>query len=200
MLNWIKRQFVTATPETLDNIGLEELKREQVRLEQLEKKLFKEIDELEARKGEFFRKGRESNGSVHQQRSIAIKIKSVDGEVKMTDRKLRTISKQLQAVNNFIYLKQSKRELEQSGLFGMINRMDLSELETWIERTSIDGQLNVEKLDEMLHRIHGSSDLADDIEEDAEIANIMAMLQQDDGEFAGFEEMEGGRVPEFVPA
>lgn len=178
MLDWLTAQF-KKKPRTLDDIPVEELRRERVRLEQQEKKMVKEIDELENKKNEMFAEGKAAAGSVHRQRSIAQRIVGVDREVKMTDRKLRTISKQLQAVNNFIYLKQSKSELEQSGLFSMINQMDLEELDAWIERASIDGELNVDKLEDMLRRVSSSMDLAGSIEEDPEIAQIMAMFQSE---------------------
>lgn len=190
MFEWIRQRF-SRQPQTLDDIPLEELRREQVRLEQQEKKLLREISEYEDQKNALYAEGKAARGSVHRQRSIALKIKSVDDQVKMTDRKLRTISKQLQAANNFIYLKQSKRELEQSGLFGMINQMDLEELDAWIERASIDGELNVTKLEEMLRRVNSSMDLARDIEEDPEIASIMAMFQAEDAGLENpFDELE----------
>ncbi len=185
MIDWLREQF-KKSPRTLDEISLEELRREHVRLEQHEKKMVKEIDDLENKKNALFAEGKAAGGSTHRQRSIAQRIIGVDREVKMTDRKLRTISKQLQAVNNFIYLKQSKRELEDSGLFGMINQMDLEDLDSWIEKASIDGELNVNKLEDMLQRISGNMGLASDIDEDPEIANIMAMFQTE-----GSEEMLG---------
>lgn len=178
MLDWLTSRFKKPT-QTLDDIPLEELRREQVRLEQQEKKLVKEIDDLENKKKALFAEGKAADGSTHRQRSIAQRIVSVDREVKMTDRKLRTISKQLQAVNNFVYLKQSKRELEQSGLFGMINQMDLEDLDAWIEKASIDGELNVSKLEDMLQRVSSNMGLASEIEEDPEIAQIMAMFQSE---------------------
>lgn len=180
MLDWIRDRF-SKRPQTLDDISADELRREQVRLEQQEKKLLKEIQEYEAKKQEYFAQGKAAKGSVHMQRSLALKIKSVDDQVRMTDRKLRTVAKQLQATNNFLFLKQSKRELEQSGLFSAINAMDLEQLDAWIERASIDGELNVSKLEEMLRRVNSSMDLARDIEEDPEIAQIMAMFQDDGG-------------------
>lgn len=177
MLDWIRDRF-SKSPRTLDDISLEDLRREQIRLQQQEKKLVLEIDGLEDEKKSLFQEGQNAAGSVHRQRSIAQRIVGVDRRVKMSDRKLRTISKQLQAINNFIYLKQSKRELEQSGLFGIINNMDLEELDNWIEKASIDGELNVGKLEDMLTRVSSSMNLASEIEEDPEVASIMAMFQQ----------------------
>lgn len=184
-MDWL-RDLLKRKPRTLDDITLEELRREQVRLQQQEKKFVKEIDELEEQKKALFEEGKAAAGSVHRQRSVAQRIVGLDRQVKMTDRKLRTISKQLQAINNFLYLKQSKRELEGSGLFGIINAMDLEQLDVWIEKASIDGELNVAKLEDMLTRVSSSLDLAGDIQDEPEIAAIMAMFQQE-AEEAGYD-------------
>jgi hypothetical protein len=178
MWEWIKERFASKKPRTLDDISEEELLREKVRLEQQQKKYIREIDDLEEQKTQLFNEGQEAAGSVHRQRSIAQRIVAIDRQVKLTDRKLRAISKQLQAVSNFSYLKQSKRELENSGLFGIINEMDLEELDRWIEQASVDGELNMTKLEDMLQRVSAGMDLADDIEDEPEVAAIMEMFQQ----------------------
>jgi len=175
MFNWLKGRF--QKQNSLDDISLEELRREQVRLEQQQKKYIKEIDDLEAQKNQYFAEGKAASGSVHRQRSIAQRIVGVDRQVKMTDRKLRAINKQLQAIGNFSYLKQNKRELETSGLMGIINTMDLEQLDDWVERASIDGELNMKKLEDMLRRVGASMDLADEIEDDPEVSAIMEMFQ-----------------------
>lgn len=177
MIEWLTNRF-KKNPRTLDEVSEEELRRERVRLEQQEKKFVKEIDELEAQKKSLFAEGQAAAGSVHRQRSIAQRIVGLDGQVKLTDRKLRTITKQLQAINNFLHLKQSKRELEGSGLFSIINSMDLEELDTWIESASIDGELNMDKLEDMLRRVSTSMDLAGPIEDDPDVSAIMEMFQQ----------------------
>ena len=179
MFNWLSDQFKKSTPvRTLDDVSEDELRREQVRLEQQEKKFAKEIDDLEEQKKKLFADGQRAAGSVHRQRSIAQRIVGVDRQVKLTDRKLRAISKQLQAINNFLYLKQSRRELEGSGLFSIINSMDLEDLDGWIESASIDGELNMKRLEDMLVRVNSSMDLAEPITDDNEISAIMEMFQQ----------------------
>ena len=196
MFDWLSNQFKKSTDKrTLDDISEDELRRERVRLEQQEKKFVKEIDELEDQKKKLFNEGQQSAGSVHKQRSIAQRIVGVDRQVKLTDRKLRAISKQLQAVNNFLHLKQSRRELEGSGLFSMINSMDLEELDTWIEGASIDGELNMNRLEDMLRRVNSSMDLAEPIADDSEIAAIMEMFQQGDSldSLASLDEVEDDR-------
>ena len=190
MIDWIRDRFRKG-PRSLDDISLEELRREEVRLQQQEKRFVKEIDDLEEQKKVLFADGKAAAGSKPKQRSVAQRLVGVDREVKMTDRKLRTISKQLHAINNFLYLKQSRRELEGSGLFGLINQMDLEELDTWIERASIDGELNVKKLEDMLARVSSSMDLAGEIGEDPEVAAIMEMFQEE-GDVSDLDSVLGG--------
>ena len=69
--------------------------------------------------------------------------------------------------------------------------MDLEELDTWIERASIDGELNVKKLEDMLARVSSSMDLAGEIGEDPEVAAIMEMFQEE-GDVSDLDSVLGG--------
>jgi hypothetical protein len=160
----------------LDDLTSDDLTRERIRLEQEEKKLLKTVEQYEAEKRAAFEQAtRES--SVRKQKIMARKIKELDTRANNVDRNLRVVSQQLRIINGFIQVKENKRIWEQSGLWTQISQMDLSELEAYVTDSMIEGSFNSDKFGNIIQALEGSEGLVDEMEEDADVLDILSEIQ-----------------------
>ncbi len=176
---------------TLNDLSMDELRREKTRLEQTENKLIKQVEELERRKQELFQKGVEE-GSERQRRIYARKIKELDVEAKNIDKNLRFISRQLRVVNGFIQLKKNQALMEQMGLSDIISSMDIQDLQAYVEQASVEGEFNFDKLNEVLRNIEEADRLVEITGEDKDIEEIVRTMEE--ARLAGTESPEAVQV------
>ena len=85
----------------LEDIKLDDLKREKVRLEQEERKMLSDVRNLEAEKRKLFEEG-VRNSSEREQRVMARRIKELDEQAKNMDQNLQGISKQMRILNGLM--------------------------------------------------------------------------------------------------
>jgi hypothetical protein len=161
---------------SLEDLSGDDLTRERLRLEQEEKKLLRQVEEVESEKRAAFEQATKE-GSVRKQTIMARKIKQLDTEAKNIDRNLRVISKQLRIINGFIQVKENKRIWEQSGLWSQISEMDLSDLGAYVDEAVIEGSFNNEKFSGIINTLEGSRGIVDDIEEDQDVMSILGEIQ-----------------------
>lgn len=161
---------------SLEDLSGDDLMRERLRLEQEEKKLLRQVEEVENEKRAAFEQATQE-GSVRKQTILARKIKELDTKAKNIDRNLRVISKQLRIINGFIQVKENKRIWEQSGLWTQISQMDLSDLGAYVDEAVIEGSFNNEKFTGIINTLEGSRGIVDDVEEDPDVMNILDEIQ-----------------------
>jgi hypothetical protein len=161
---------------SLEDLSGDDLMRERLRLEQEEKKLLRQVEEVENEKRAAFEQATRE-GSVRKQTILARKIKELDTKAKNIDRNLRVISKQLRIINGFIQVKENKRIWEQSGLWTQISQMDLSDLGAYVDEAVIEGSFNNEKFSGIISTLEGSRGIVDDVEEDPDVMNILGEIQ-----------------------
>lgn len=161
---------------SLEDLSGDDLMRERLRLEQEEKKLLRQVEEVENEKRAAFEQATRE-GSVRKQTILARKIKELDTKAKNIDRNLRVISKQLRIINGFIQVKENKRIWEQSGLWTEISQMDLSNLGAYVDEAVIEGSFNNEKFSGIISTLEGSRGIVDDVEEDPDVMNILGEIQ-----------------------
>lgn len=136
-------------PASLDDLKLDDLKREKVRLELEERKTLSEVKDLEAQKRRLFDEGVKAAGS-RESKVIARKIKEVDSQANNMDRLLDTLSQQMRLINGLVRVKEMARIQKESGIGAMLQDMDLQDLVIYIDNATIDGDFNTAKFDEML--------------------------------------------------
>ena len=160
---------------SLARLSPEEIRRERIRIEQTELKLTREIDGLERQKDELFHKGVEG-GSERQRLQIARKIKELDGLVQVRDRQLKLITQNLRVLNGVAGIKENDRLLKDLGMEALVGKMDLSELQTYIEQSTIEGQFQMErytKLKSSLDEADSTFQIADEDPDTLKILNAM---------------------------
>jgi hypothetical protein len=163
--------------KTLDDIQDEDLKREKIRLDREEDRMVRQVEQLEAQKKQLFMKGKDET-SERQRMIIARKIKELDVQARNTDRQMQFIARQLRVVNGFIQLKDNQRTLREAGLMQILGKMDLEQLQAFVERASIDGVFQMDKFQSILETIEDGQHLTGETREDPDVLEIMRLMQQ----------------------
>jgi hypothetical protein len=160
----------------LDKITVDELRRERIRMEQVEQRIGREVDALEVRKRELFAKGRDE-ASQRQQVSLARKIKELDAAAQAKDRQLAMVSRQMRILSGFAILKENQALVKDMGVSSIVSKMDLDELQKFVEKATVDGQFQMERFAEILKTIESPEgmELAG---EDADTLAIVAAMQE----------------------
>lgn len=165
-----------AKKASLDDIPLDDLRREKIRLEQEERKMLARLKDLEKQKRQHFEEG-VRNASDREQRVIARRIKELDVEANNMDRMLQVISKQMRTLNGLVQLKERTRMASESGLNSLLQGMDLQDLITYINKASVDGEFHMDKFDELLGALEEADSISPDYAEDRDVLDIMKAMQ-----------------------
>ena len=153
----------------------DQLRRERIRVEQSELKFTREIEDLESQKEELFRKGVEG-ASDRQRVQIARKIKQLDSMVQAKDRQLALLSKNLLVLNSVAQLKENERMLKDLGMEGVVNKMDLSDVQSYVERATIEGTFQMERFTKLLQSVDDAEGLYDAGDVDADTQAILEIM------------------------
>jgi hypothetical protein len=179
VMNWLKSLFSSRGPvsgRTLQSLSPDEVRRERIKVEQTEVRLNREIDELEQQKEELFARG-VKQGSDRQKLQLARKIREVDGLVKARDQQLSLISRNLRVLNGIAQLKENERVLRDLGMEGLVNKMDLTELQTLVEQATVEGQFQMDRFNEILGALDNAEGVYQTGAEDEETLAILEQMQ-----------------------
>ena len=84
----------------------------------------------------------------------------------------------LRIINGFIQIKENRRILSEHGISSIINKLDLSTLQSFIEQATVDESFNLEKLQEIVSAIEEGSGLKEEVAVDSDIEQIVKMFQE----------------------
>jgi hypothetical protein len=135
--------------KTLHAVSAEDIRKERIKVEQTELRVTREIEELEKQKEAFFSRGVNA-GSDRQKIQFARKIKELDNQVQARDQQLALISRNLRVLNGISQLKENERVVRDLGMESLVNTMDLSELQSYVEKATVEGQFQMDKFNEIL--------------------------------------------------
>lgn len=161
----------------LDDLPLDDLKREKIRLEQEERKMLARLREAENQKRQLFSEGVQK-ASEREQRVIARRIKELDVEAQNMDRMLQIISKQMRTINGLIQLKERSRLAAESGMGEMLQGIDLQDLIIYIDKASVDGEFQIDKFNELLRVLEEAEAISPQYREDQDVLDIVNAMQQ----------------------
>ncbi|MCL5952615.1 MAG: hypothetical protein M1132_13005 [Chloroflexi bacterium] len=177
MLDALTRLFSGPKKKTIDDITEDELRLERIRLEQEESKMIKRVDDMETQKKQLFQKGVEE-ASPRQREIVAGKIKDLDSQARGYDKTLKLFAHQLRIINGFIQIKENRRLLTQLGLSSVISKIDLSELRNYVERETVNGDFQVEKLKDIVTVLEDSGGVMKDSQVDKDTQDIVALMEK----------------------
>lgn len=176
--SWLISRLSGEKPaETIDDIKLDDLKREAIRLEQEENKLMRRVEELEAARKDLFLRGTDEPGR-RKKMVLARKIRQLDGRAKNYDRTLAIYSKQIQIIEGFIQLKEQEALLKSAGMSKLIHDMDLQTLQVYIEQATVNGAFQMDKLSELLEGLEEREVFVGGIKADEDIEEIVKAMEE----------------------
>jgi hypothetical protein len=140
---------------SLQELDPETIRRERIRIEQTEQKIAKRIEELEGEKAALFTKGVGCT-SDRQRMQIARKIKELDGVIRSKDQMLAMISKNQRVLQGMAQIKDLTHLLGELGMEGLVGKMDLVELQSYIEQTTVEGQFQIERFAGLVESLDGA--------------------------------------------
>lgn len=165
-----------ASPASLDDVPLDDLKKEKVRLDQRERTMVDELKDIESQKRKLFEEG-VNNASEREQRIIARRIKELDGRAQNMDRMLKNVSKQMRILNGLIQLKERARFMSESGVASVLKDLDLQDLVIYIDQATVDGEFQEEKFDDLLRTLEKAEAVSPEYNEDPDVLDIMKEMQ-----------------------
>jgi hypothetical protein len=161
----------------VDRLTIDGLRHEQIRLEQLERRVSRETDELEARKHGLFVRGKDEPSS-RQRLALARKIKQLDSASRAKGRQLAMFHKHLRIVDGLLQIKENASLLRDLQVSSVISRMSVEELTAHVERASVEGQFEMDKFTSLLGSMDGAIQAAEQAEPDADLAAIVAAMEE----------------------
>jgi hypothetical protein len=170
------------TPEknaraSLNDLTLDDLRREKVRLDQEERRYLGRVRELEKQKRIFFEEGVRS-ASEREQKVAARKIKELDVEASSMDRTLDAISKQNRIINGLLQVKERYRFTNESGVSSLLKDLDLQDLIVYIDKASVDGEFQSDKFEELIRALEESDAVVPGLKEDRDVQDIVTQMQK----------------------
>jgi len=160
----------------LNDLKLDDLRREKIRLEQEERKMLSELRTTEDQKRKLFEEG-VRNPSEREQRAVARRIKEIDLQAQSMDRMLQAVSKQMRIINGLIQVKERARVMAESGISSILKDIDLQDLIIYIDKASVDGEFHMDKFDELLRTLEQADAISPQFAEDQDVLDIVKQMQ-----------------------
>lgn len=173
---WFLGLFVRGNKlQTLHDVNADELRRERIKIEQMESRFTQEIEELEVRKEAFFQKGVQC-ASDRQKLQFARKVKELDRQIRSRDNQLTLIARNLQAVIGLAQVKENDSLLKSLGVDGLLARMNLTEIQSFVEQATVEGQFQMEKFTTLLGALGEAEGVFEVEDNDADTRAIVAAM------------------------
>lgn len=170
----------------LPTLTLPNVKREEIRLCVRENQTLTKLEKLEKEKEEIFSRGTKIK-SPSRRRQLARLYEMKAGGVKMLERELTLISKELTTLSA-VKLMLERRAMAKDGIQRLLHRLDESELAALLENDKIGTEMYVEKLNSLLSTVtEDAQTLAQEIGQEGQ--DVMKVWERmDEGEIQSFED------------
>ena len=164
--------------KSIDKLSTNELKTEKIRLDQREAKYLREVDTLEKQKKQLFQEGLKESSQLKQM-VLARKIAQHDAEARTISARLRDIGHQVRIVNGLIMIK-DEMSLMAANAKNLISKISLNELAAYVEKSTIKGEFQRERLKEIVATVEGGNPLISDplAAEEEEVQRIVEIMQK----------------------
>ncbi|MDR2756079.1 MAG: hypothetical protein LBC20_10255 [Planctomycetaceae bacterium] len=171
-LSWFTKKKMT-----LAQVQLGDLKREQFKLEGDVRRLEKEEEQLQKEKEQNEDKYRNAHaaGKEFVKKTIIRKLETLKIQTKSVETRLKTCYSLYQTTIGLIAVKENQTFFEKLGVGSLVMKMDIDELQSFIQEATVEGELQQDKLARLLGATNAmteTNDLGDAIlisEYDAEL-------------------------------
>lgn len=163
---------------TLAQVPLDDLKREQIGLQNELRKLENESDKLEREEKQLLEdyKAAHLARRASGKRAIAQKLQNQAMRRKGIDTRLSYTNKMFQTVTGMLTIKENMEFFKRIGVGSIISDMDLGELQSYIAEATIEGTLHQEKLATILQGVSEGVDQLIGASQDSGLDDFMADL------------------------
>ncbi len=163
--------------KTIDQISSDELKRERIALEQTQRRVQREIDNLEARKHELFLKGKDA-ASSRERVELAQQIWDLESAIREKAKDLDLVHKNLRIVTGLLQLKERMDLIRRLKVGSLISRLSVEDLATYVDQAIIGERFEMEKFTALLEALQGATegDLVKTIP--PEVQSIVAAMEE----------------------
>jgi len=164
--------------KTIQNIKADELRREEIGLQNEERRIEKDINRLRADEQQIISEYTAANANNDQDRKkfLARKIQEFRSKKASYDKRHDTLSKQKRMISGLILIKENTEFLARINGSSKINSMDMVEIQAFVEQATLDGDLTNDKLENLVKAMDDSSNDYATNEVDSELGDLMAEL------------------------
>ncbi len=135
--------------KSIDNISMDELENEKIRLSVEEKNLLSKKDKIIEVVEKLLQEDAKAISEM-EKGVIKRKLKEKDNEMRDRKIKLEEISQKILVVDGFIRIKKEEKKLKEKGLWQVISKMSMKELEETIVKREIKDDERKEMLKNIL--------------------------------------------------
>ncbi len=172
--SFIKRMF--GRKKRLEDLDIEQLNREKLRLKREEGKFVARIEQVEREKTALFDQA-VGTGSKRQKTMLARRIKELDSSARHDESLARAVSTQIRILGGIIKLKEDRGFRDRYQMLGILKNMDVAELAGYIEGIAVEGDLTDEKLVQLLRTLE-EGDAMSNCREDADVIDIVEAMEE----------------------
>jgi len=174
---WLRGLF-GGRKRTFRDLEMDDLRRENIRLEQMEAQMVKKLDQLEDQKKLLFQQGARPEVSAQQRVVLANKMKQADVKSKNQARNVQFVQKQLRVIGGLIQLKENESLWAGSPLLETLSGMDLANLEKIIEDATVEGSFQLDRLERILLGMEEAEGVARVATADSDVMDIAKEMEQ----------------------
>ena len=167
-------------------LTLDQVRREEARMGIRENQTLAKLEKTEKQREEIFAKGAKIKGPTRR-RQLARLYHSKASGVKMLERELSTISKELQTLSA-LRMALERQKMSREGLSKLLHRVDEVQLVTYLEDDKITQEMYMEKLSSVLNTVsEDAPEIAESLgQEGREVMDVWDKM--DEGEIESFED------------
>jgi hypothetical protein len=107
---------------------------------------------------------------------IAQQIQELELQAKNYDQNLGAFAKQMRVLNGVIFLKQNRKSWEDTPLGQIMGRLDLSELEGFVDQASAENSFQMDKFSQLLGVMENQPGREEELDEG--VKNIVAEMER----------------------
>jgi len=142
----------SSRPKTFEDVKVEDLQKERIHLENEERRLIKEMTRMQENDRQLLSEyaAAKAANDPTQQKILGRKLQELRHQIKSQDQRHGVLTKHKRMVSNLLVLKDNQAFFERLGANSILNKMDLVELQSYVEQAAADGELNNEKLETLI--------------------------------------------------
>jgi|GEM_PF-2003935 hypothetical protein len=175
ILEWLGNLF--GRRRTLDQVSLDDLRRERISMDMNRQRLQREIAQLESRKQELFLKGKDAP-STRERTELAQQIYDLETSIQAKSKDQEMVHQRIRILVGLIQLKERMHLMRQMKVGSLLSQLSLEEVAEYVADCMVEDRLETEKLAAMLENLEISPEAAPQKPLPPAIRDIVAAMEQ----------------------